>query len=105
MYAATEPQVSPHAVSQFEARQTLSAETSLDVPTGLSPMHRERHPGSPLHLPRQVWYAAQAGSAAHVVDSAQQLAWRHEAHALVPYGKPQRVEVRSVGGLSVMPTS
>jgi hypothetical protein len=43
------------------------------------------------------------GSAAHVVDSSQQFALTHAAHVLVPYGKPQRVEVRTVGGLSVMP--
>jgi hypothetical protein len=28
-----------------------------------------------------------------------------DAQVFVPYGKPQSVEVRSVGGLSVMPTS
>ena len=100
MYAAKPPQLRPHCVSQFLARQALRAETGAELPvgTGLSMVHLDRQAGSPLHAPRQRSYGAQrSGSAAHADDSAQQFAPTHEAHALVPYGKPQTDGVRSAG--------
>ncbi|MGO9833785.1 MAG: hypothetical protein ACLP1X_06190 [Polyangiaceae bacterium] len=48
---------------------------------------------------------SQAALAAHAVDSVQQFVLTHEAHTLVPYGRPQMLVTRSSGGLSVMPTS
>jgi hypothetical protein len=79
---------------------------STAEPKGESIPQCARHCQLPrLHSPRHWKYAAHGTSAAHAVDSAQQLVLTHEAHTLVPYGKPQRVEVRSSGGLSVIPTS
>jgi hypothetical protein len=78
------PQGRAHAVSHFDARHALRAETSLAVPVGWSMVHWDRHAGSPLQPPRQTSYAEQTGSAAHAVDSEQQLVSTHVAHALVP---------------------
>jgi hypothetical protein len=71
----------------------------------VSIVHCDRHFESPLQAPRHDSYGEHTGSVEQAVDSAQQFVLAHEAHRLVPYGKPQRVEVKSVGGLSVMPTS
>jgi hypothetical protein len=51
-YPAKAPQVRLHALSQFLARQTLNAVTSLPVPGRWSMTHCARHPGSPLQAPR-----------------------------------------------------
>jgi hypothetical protein len=93
------------AVSHREARHALKAETSLAVPVGLSIVHCDRQAGSPSHRPRHAAYAAHTGSAAHVVDSAQQLVSTHEAQPFVPYGKPQALVTRSCAGSSPTPTS
>src|ERR1700677_887602 len=99
------PQLRPHGASHFEARHALKDETPLEVPTRLSIVHRDRHARSPLHVPRQPSYAEHTGSAAHVAVSAEQLILTHEAHAVVPYGRPATVDVRSWRGSSVIPTS
>ena len=52
-----------------------------------------------------VWYVAHAALAEQAVDSEQQLVLTHEAHSFVPYGRPQMLVTKSVGGLSVIPTS
>jgi hypothetical protein len=43
-------------------------------------------------------------SEAHTVDSAQQWAFAHEAHAFVPYGSPHALVAPVAAGLSWMPT-
>jgi len=87
--SARPPQVSPHSVSQLEARHAPSAGKDEPGPGCVSSRHCERQAGSPLQPPRHVAKGEHKGSDEQAVDSAQQLVLTHEAHVFVPYGKPQ----------------
>lgn len=83
------PQRSAQALAHFETRHALSAETSLEIPTGLSIVHCDRHVGSPSQRPRQVSYGSHTALAAQAVDCGQQFVAAHEAQAPSPYWAPQ----------------